>query len=712
MTNKNKSVFVQKEHLYTLNGITFSVVDTVPNHSLNDDDIYLNDEYWNTITRGHCDVFVCDNNTKTLIHQLRGLKKYGDENDSFGPHNKEKSSSFKKEVFATVKANGECFHVSFFKYQSCVYSILGSKNVHILISINDDIQKQLDDIIETQKNRVTYASKMTSYFFKNIGENKEKLINYILDNGVTFVGEYINPEHQHVVKYEKECIHFFAITHPNSMYLYTYLNPSNSFELFKEFGCETVDYILCKSQLELDQVKEKYFNYTNCEGLVLYYIDENDSVYNMFKFKNKQYTILRTVREYYNANKMLSTFIKRLKEYHITLTFDEIELYTSFFIWLKHKCDFTHFSVDLFNTFLKEDKLQLTIKNSEKIIIVLIGIPGTGKTTVGSELSYYFNKNGVPTVYIDQDLNYGDLKKFDNQLKHYIQLDKKECSIIIVGKSHTTSFTRENSLKYVTLEQLYFVSFDIPKNKEEKELCIKRISERPYHMNLFSNKAKDVVESFCVKYEPFNKETETIGLNVNGIINLSVNDTIHTKCNKIVSEIIQKNPNLKFDEMDLNFNSNFIWCQYVGIDISFKVLKDFIETNSKVYQIQKEDLNCYVTHTPHITCIHSDYMKYKLDSEKDNIKVLKYWNDKVGQQVSFKIDKIMWTDEISAFFISFISEDDKIINKYPHISWQRKNTSIKAYTSNVICESSNFKVEYFCDSDNKSNILTGVVKRY
>jgi hypothetical protein len=690
---KNKSIFVQKEITLTLNGITFKVEDNLPNQSLNDDDVYQNDELWIKYPRGCCNVYTLEENgDHTLIHQLRGIRKFGDQTDSFGPQNKPLiNNKLQKQVIATVKENGECFHVSFFEYRGILYCIIGSKNVHILLDCNskvNSIKQQLDKISENQGTRVTYAVKMASYFFQIVYNSK--LSDYIVETGVTFVGEYINPNHQHVVKYTTESINFFAITHPEC--IFTYYHPLQSFKLFEELGCKCVKYIECNTEEELTSVKDKYFHLTNSEGLVLYFIDECDTTVNMFKYKNKQYTILRTIREYYNSSKSTSFLIKRLKEYHIPLTTNEVSDYTTFYNWLKQKTNISHFSTELYNQYSNDGKI---VKPSSKIIIFLIGVPGSGKTTVGSQLVYYFNNTcKIPTVYTDQDLNYGDSKKLDVQLKEYVT--GEEYQIIILGKSNTSTFSRELSLKHVTTESLFFVTFTPPKNDTEKNMFVSRIAQRPFHYNLFSNKAKEVVNKFCNDYEEV-KDEELIGLNSKELIHLSIESDIISKCNTIINSVLKNSE-------QMNQINNFIWCNYIGISISFGELKRCIDLYSKKYSSLNLFTN-YFTKSPHITCIHSKQFHSNTD-------LALYWSNMVNKSVSFYIDKIAWTTNSSAFFISFLNEEDKIINKYPHISWQKKDNTIEPYTSNFILETKDYCEEILTTDDNTKIICKGIVKRF
>ena len=107
-----------------------------------------------------------------------------------------------------LKANGENCQISYI--QELDAWIIASKNVGLIARNEADIE------LYAKKNglRYSFASMMAKCWFTLISSFKRKeLENLKTDfSGRTFVGEYIgNPACQHLVKYPRETIVFYAV---------------------------------------------------------------------------------------------------------------------------------------------------------------------------------------------------------------------------------------------------------------------------------------------------------------------------------------------------------------------------------------------------------------------------------------------------------------------------------------------------------------------
>ena len=144
---------VEKKHIFDHfeNKQSFYVIDYCPSPKVIDDVTYQDIEVWKNLPRGKAEVF--DSITNEVIFTLTGLKKFGDSNETFGTNNSKEENW--DTCIATIKENGEAFHVGCFKYNEYEYLVIGSKLVHILVCLSEDIDNQLEIITKQQKTRTT-----------------------------------------------------------------------------------------------------------------------------------------------------------------------------------------------------------------------------------------------------------------------------------------------------------------------------------------------------------------------------------------------------------------------------------------------------------------------------------------------------------------------------------------------------------------------------
>ena len=444
---------------------------------------------------------------------------------------------------------------------------------------------------------------------------------------------------------------------------------------------ELINPVSNKEQLEI--VKEKYYNLENCEGLVLYYCKSGKVVY-IEKFKNKQYTILRTIREYSNGNKSKYQLLQRFKNYHIPLSSEEQKHFLSFYYYLnnvkKNESFKEHFSISLYNDFLKyqidNPCLSLDEKNViNKVYIVLIGIPGSGKTTIGSQLVINALQNGIKAVYIDQDMMFGNAKQFEEKCKTYLNSDYQ---LIINGKCNTTNYSRENSLKYINDDTELFVVKIHEDNLSENDIqeCVQRISNRNYHTSLFANKAKEVVSKF---YSSFENKIDDVYKQLQFKLNESIELKVSSIFEKVYTALsIQNNDT----QLLVQLQPSFIMCNYLGIKMDIKIMQNLLKNQCMSEFFNNTPWFIKATTLYHVTLLHSTNF-YNYPNE------LVYYSELANNNTKLvvKIEALCWNTEIAAFKVTIPELKTLIKDHTYHITVYKKDMKVRNVESNNMLKS-------------------------
>jgi len=211
-------------------------------------------------------------------------------------------SSNKIQVIATRKANGENAQISYSKDFWCI----SSKNVSLYAKTEEDL-KEYKDIP-----RYKYAEGIAGVWFKIVKRLEsngklESLKQRILNH--TMIGEYVgNIEHQHLVRYSKEAIVFYAIVDNEDVT--DCLSPEDALNLFNEYSLDHVSYefkgVYTSMPPLLEELKKIYIETVletldNAEeGLVLYIATKDlpkNYTISLCKIKTLEYRIYRKLRE-------------------------------------------------------------------------------------------------------------------------------------------------------------------------------------------------------------------------------------------------------------------------------------------------------------------------------------------------------------------------------------------------------------------------------
>jgi len=661
-----------KTVVFKFKDVEFTLTDYQTNHNLDEDEEYLDLNFWLSLPRGLAEVKVGEQ----LIHTLVGLRKYGDANDNFG-------YGFNKDwnhCFTTIKENGECYHFSAFFYNEQLYYLLGSKNVHIIIDPNGDVSAQLDCINEEQQKRASFATKMAEYFINQYAE-KSEMMKFIADNGLCFIGESIDPENEHIVAYTERTIKFFAITKfsQDRKYLYSRYSPEVAFEIFKRFNLPTVDWVKCSSESELDFQKNLIQLQQNMEGLVIYYCDAEGNVEYIHKYKNEQYALLRTCRQLWRSNVSLLSFKKRLDNYHFAISDEDKKNWLKFYSWLVNKVDKNQkFSYDLYTQWSQSNYDFY----SEQIVVIFVGIPGSGKTTIGSQVQANLVKNGIASVYTDQDLFHCDNKAYGQELQNLCSNDK--IKVVIQGRCNINKFQREFSRSYVTGQKVLYVV--INSDNQSVEVCIDRVKTRPFHPCLKADKADKVCKSFQSIFEPI----EDSELDENShVLTLDLQSSIESKVEKVLKQI-QSMMSVK-TAIDFWIYPNWTMCNFIAIKLDYRDIMKVVD----IKMLDERTLNLdRAVQGAHVTLWHRCSMDFDFGIQASN------W---IGKTVEIKCQKICWNNDVAALFVSINDADVKSANKWPHITLKRRKGIPPVY-SNYILEDDHETIEI-------NSTITGIVTR-
>jgi hypothetical protein len=151
---------------------------------------------------------------------------------------------------------------------------------------------------------------------------------------------------------------------------------------------------------------------------------------------------------------------------------------------------------------------------SPRVAIMLIGIPGIGKTTIGKMVVELLRTKGIQATYVDQDQFYGQRNAsalYLSAIDDIIASGK----IPVMGKSHHDLVVRRPVLNKLTEQKVSCIGVnlmpaDFRSNTEKVvQILIKRISGRPQDSSaLKSGDAPKVLRDIFVKQFIVPQKTE------------------------------------------------------------------------------------------------------------------------------------------------------------------------------------------------------------
>lgn len=306
--------------------------------------------------------------------------------------------------------------------------------------------------------------------------------------------------------------------------------------------------------------------------------------------------------------------------------------------------------------FLKE--LETLIK-PKYVAVILVGVPGSGKTTLGKKLEEIFKG-----IYLDQDMFNSKADRYHSSIDKKILEGK---SLLILGKSHHTFHTRDKVCKILPDKYCkVFIEFFHPEGKEEyKKLCLKRVQERKHHQSLKNDnpKLKKIIDKFVKSFQPVSKKESLMGYTIRLDVTKTVDDWVEKiKKTKMLKDV-SNSPKIEFPNKDKK-----------------KALYYAIRINDIKPIFETEEIR---------NCLHNN-----IKLQKEFHLTIKYFGKK-GGSASESFYKALIGQKKEVICIGLFSDDKGICvlcdgdfpcsNNFAHITLGNKE-GIRPFYSNQLCE--------------------------
>lgn len=506
-------------------------------------------------------------NDGKLLFLLSGLPKFGYVNDVFTP-----SSSFKgdKRIYMT-KENGEAGHLAFFPFAELSgkpvqwYAIVGSKNVHIVLALNQ-FNNDLDLYKKVEGSRLDYAIANAKLLYKchpslfPQGDGEKEFREFLYKGKYTIVFEAIYNDH--IVEYDSEKVIAFAITCPNGVMDGLALQPEEALKLLSMHGFITPKFdVVYSGDLEkIRDLDDKYEKMENSEGAVVYEVSEEGVggvggvgvVGKIYKHKNHMYIIQRMVRELVKRKASYLAWVQRFADIHFDAGYlqGEIDKLLAFYVWVlrgmeeKNSMGWSDHIQKSFKDLLKEflakhssvEEIERLCteapfvlrggSNTEDHAILLVGIQGSGKTTIRNELVKAFGRESC--TYVNQDELGGKRKAF------ILALKKNKGKLMIVDKCNHLRRLRDDV--YNAYENVHIVEMLHPEGMDAmRGLSLERIRGRGLaHPNLIYSVETSGILSRCAgAFE----EVSDLEKKMNTYLTLNPLDVVQDNVQKVLEHL-------------------------------------------------------------------------------------------------------------------------------------------------------------------------------
>ncbi|XP_061163447.1 uncharacterized protein LOC133172548 [Saccostrea echinata] len=205
-----------------------------------------------------------------------------------------------EKVIATKKANGEAAHLSCCMIDGEYIMCGGSKNVHMMFRTKEDIQKYGEPRFRIAREVCTTVVDSLD----KMGEDaKHRLLEFMAWSGYTAVFEILAPDHQHIVNLSYLSgpeLKFITWTkfdlNPTDDDCLGAIPPHIGIEIANALGLSGVSYDVISTS-DLDERMTKIRREFDCEGEVLYFMDQQGEVIGLLKKKTVWYIMCRAIRE-------------------------------------------------------------------------------------------------------------------------------------------------------------------------------------------------------------------------------------------------------------------------------------------------------------------------------------------------------------------------------------------------------------------------------
>ena len=474
-----------------------------------DDDYYAKTQSL-YLRRGVAAVYLGNDDAPAYI--LCGPPKFGYEEDQLTTEPKWSSLKMKRWVF-TEKENGEAGHLAFFPINDVWYALVGSKNVHIVFCLAS-LEAARADIASYLGTRTQTAVRNANLLLDSCADivlhsRSGGMHDTVYRNQWTLVFEAVFNDH--LVHYDKHKVVMFAITGPQLETVEKQgltIVPHVALPILKRWGFDVASHVTvpAKNVHQKERVEKEYESKTNSEGAVVYVVYENWSgaeiVGKMYKHKNHVYILQRMARELLKRRTSQAEWKRRFEAVHFDAS-SYTGLIKDLFVfreWVEHTYDTSeagwpdkvqHSFMQMWNEFLAGDR-RAPVGNQNKALM-LVGIQGTGKSTLRNALMHTIGPKGV--MFVNQD-EAGGRKEFMRALAEAARQRK----LVIVDKINHVARLREDV--YGLFERVAIA--EMKHDGGIEELALSRLQKRgTAHLTLqYSESTGGILRSIASAYEP------------------------------------------------------------------------------------------------------------------------------------------------------------------------------------------------------------------
>lgn len=296
-------------------------------------------DYYNPYARRGLCFILNDNN---IVHTVSGTPEFNfkDEQPVFDPV--EIDNNTKKKVYVE-HIDGNPLQISAFNFKGERYLVLGSESRHLLVRqryITIDL-KMYDD---TCYDYIVEQIKMfCNKCLFNTNTKTNLLMNYLSKTGSTVLTEVVFTENQHLVKYNKSNIYFYAVTKyqdPDIKWLQQ--TAGASLRLFKHFNLETPKYECAEyknSWSDMETEEKEIVNDTvikpNTKGLVVYVTVGKDTIV-IYKEESTRHLMFRLLRHDLRHDADRQEVTDTITSVNRFMHPEEIKKWTDFYAYCYH----------------------------------------------------------------------------------------------------------------------------------------------------------------------------------------------------------------------------------------------------------------------------------------------------------------------------------------------------------------------------------------
>ena len=253
-----------------------------------------------------------------------------------------------KKIISMEKMNGDALHFSGRYLLGNFYLFVGSKNNHVMIKSESDIELYTDDRYVVSKQFARIVWKM----LQNLSPpNRNALYDIFHYTEVTAVCELLQPNYQHIVKISNTESKVVFLTFTPTFYglddddinkSLTFLPPHLSLRIMNilDIPCAPHRIMIIDDDKKYREEIENIRSNINSEGRVFYFLNNNkDETIGLSKVKTVWYICLRALRE-----KCVHHFSKKSKYVHIPTVVNSVNTrYTEIQNWLKLSDDIINY---------------------------------------------------------------------------------------------------------------------------------------------------------------------------------------------------------------------------------------------------------------------------------------------------------------------------------------------------------------------------------